>query len=167
LPIRNGCPVSMIHFIDDRRGIAIAGSAIMFTADGGKHWGRGSVRSSTNSDIPISHPVSIEFRGGEGWIGCDRGEILNTIDGGEHWQRIVQAGTIWAKAVGFGAWGTTYFIGHDIGFTLGGDGELFESRDRGRTWSKIATPERIVGLSCAQEQCWLVSTDKLYHIEGS
>lgn len=161
IPVKNGCPVSTIRFLDKLRGIAIAGGAIMFSEDGGKHWKRSVIRPSTK----IRPPVSVQFRGREGWISCDYGEILHTVDGGQLWEEIVAAGAIWSKARDFGSWGAVYFTSAEIGFTLGGDGELFMTRDHGKTWSKIATPERIVNLSCAGDQCWLIGSDKLYRID--
>ena len=164
LPVQNGCPVTMLQFGDGRRGVAIAGSAIMFTADGGKRWMKSVVLSSGKS-APISRPVSLQLRDGEGWIGCDNGEILHTTDGGEHWHEAVEPGAIWSKGGGFGTWGRVYFTGPDVGFTLGASGEPFETSNRAKTWIKIATPERIVGLSCAMNQCWFLSNDKLYGIQ--
>lgn len=161
IPVQNGCPVSTIRFLDNLRGIAIAGTAIVFSEDGGKHWKRSVIRASTK----VHPPVSVQFRGREGWIGCDHGEILHTVDGGQHWEEIVAAGAIWSKARGFGSWGAVYFMSAEAGFMLGGDGELFMTRDHAKTWSKIATPERIINLSCAGNQCWLISSDKLYRIE--
>lgn len=167
IPVRNGCPVSLIQFADERHGIATAGSAILYTADGGKHWTKTTPGGRTKSPSPISHPVSVQFRENEGWLACQGGEILKTTDRGEHWQQIVESGDLWANSNGFGTRGYAYFTAPDVGFTLGGDGELFATRDRGRTWNKIETPEPMLGLSCAKNKCRLVSSENLYEIEGN
>ena len=164
LPVSNGCPVSTITFLDRERGVAIAGSAIMFTVDQGRHWQRSIVRGLPDS-APTRPPLSLSFRDNDGWIGCDRGEILNSTDGGKTWQEIAKPGAIWARARGFGMWGPTFFKGRNTGFNLGGDGELFETRDRGKTWRKVDLPERMIGLSCSRNQCWVVSAEELYRIE--
>ncbi len=162
IPAQNGCPVSMIRFLDRIRGIAVTGTVIVFSEDGGRHWQRSEIRASSK----ISTPVSIQFRGHEGWIGCDYGEILHTADDGRHWAEVVKRGTIWSKARGFGSWGSIHFISATTAFTLGGGGELFETNDGGKTWSKVALPERIVNFSCAEDVCWLASDEKLYRLEG-
>src|SRR5579872_537522 len=162
LPVQNGCPVSMIRFLDKLRGVAIAGSAILFSEDSGRHWQRGTIHSSKK----INTVVSLQLRGRQGWIGCDGGEILHTVDGGQHWQEIVKSGAIWSKAKGFGSWGTVYFTSAQTGFTLGGAGELFGTTDRGKTWSRVELPERIVNVSCAENVCWLASEGKLYRLEA-
>ena len=151
----------MIRFLDKSRGVAIIGSDIVFSQDGGKHWQRSTIRSSTKF-LPA---VSMQFRGHAGWIGA-HGEILHTVDAGEHWEEIVAVRTIWSKELGFGPWGTVHFISEATGFTLGGDGELFETMNGGKTWTKVALPERIVSLSCAEDVCWLASNEKLYRLEA-
>jgi photosystem II stability/assembly factor-like uncharacterized protein len=164
LPFGNGCPFSTMTFLDRERGVAIAGMAIMFTTDQGRHWQRSIVRGSPGS-VPTSPPLSLSFRDNDGWIGCDHGEILNSTDGGETWQEFAKPGTIWSRARGFGMWGATFFTGRNTGFNLGGDGELFETRDRGETWRKVDVPERMTGLSCSRNRCWVVSAEELYRIE--
>ena len=75
------------------------------------------------------------------------------------------AGAIWQRSFGFGTWGRVYFTDARAGFTLGGDGELFETGDSGATWVKTSAPERIVGLACEGSSCWAVGETKLYRIE--
>lgn len=161
-PAQNGCPVSIIRFLDKLRGVAIAGTAIMFSDDEGQHWQPSAIRSSGK----IRSPVNLQFRSREGWIGCDYGEILHTVDGGRHWDEIVKPGAIWSRARGFGAWGAVHFTSAASGFTLGGGGELFETDDGGRTWTKVALSERIVNFSCAESVCLLASDEKLYRLEA-
>ena len=162
IPVQNGCPVSMIRFLDSLKGVAIAGTTIFFSEDGGKHWRQSVIRPSAK----IRTPVNLQFRGHEGWIGCDYGEILHTADDGRHWEEIVKPGGIWSKARGFGSWGAVHFINATTGFTLGGAGEVFETRDRGKTWSKIVVPEGITHMACAEDKCWLTSNDRLYQMQG-
>jgi photosystem II stability/assembly factor-like uncharacterized protein len=161
LPVQNGCPVSIISFSDKLTGIAVAGTAILFTDDGGQHWRRSEIRSSAK----ILPPVSVQFRGRDGWIGCANGEILHSEDRGRHWEQIVGPGVIWSKARGLSQWGKTAFTSKENGFQLGGDGELFGTHDRGETWNKVALPERIENFSCAENKCWAVSEDKVYRID--
>jgi photosystem II stability/assembly factor-like uncharacterized protein len=165
LGLRSGCPVSLIQFADEQRGIAVAGRSILFTTDSGDHWQRSAVET-TPKTTSLGTPVSVQMRGNEGWIGCDRGEILRSTDGGANWLQVTEAGQIWSDAVGFGQWGHVYFPQSDVGFTLGGDGELFQSRDRGRSWSRLAIPGRVVALSCIEHQCWVVSSGTLYRIDA-
>ena len=134
----------------------------MFSQDGGRHW----LRSVIQSPAQIHTPVSLELRGREGWIGCDFGEVLHTLDGGRNWKQIVRTGAVWSKAHGFGTWGAVYFTSAEVGFALGGDGELFETRDHGATWSKVAVPERIVDLSCVENFCWLTGEAGLYRLQA-
>ncbi len=161
LPVQNGCPVSMVRFTDKTHGVAVIGSEIVFSEDGGKHWSR-SVIHTTRKILPA---VSLQFRGSEGWIGS-HGEVLYTADAGQHWQEIVAARTLWSKELGFGPWGAVYFTSATTGFILGGGGEVFETSDRGKTWSKVALPDRIVNFSCADNVCWLASEQRLYRLEG-
>ena len=138
----------------------------MFTRDAGKHWRRSALQLPR---IPAQFRrlvASVQFRGDEVWIGCENGEILNSTDGGEHLTIAAAEATIWARARGFGGWGEAYFVSHAIGFTLGGDGELFETRDHARTWKKVATPERVTGLSCVEGQCWAWGDGKLFLIDN-
>jgi photosystem II stability/assembly factor-like uncharacterized protein len=165
LGLRNGCPVSLLQFADKQRGIAVAGKSILFTTDSGEHWHRSAVKAIKPA-ASLGTPVSVQMRGNEGWIGCDRGEILRSMDGGANWLQVTEAGEIWSDAVGFGQWGYVYFPEPEVGFTLGGDGELFQSRDRGRSWSLVSTPGRVVALSCVEHQCWAVGGGTLYRIDA-
>jgi photosystem II stability/assembly factor-like uncharacterized protein len=162
VPVQNGCPVSIMHFLDKQTGIATVGTAILFSDDGGRHWQESKVRAAEK----IHPPISVQFRGREGWIGCSYGEILHTVDGGKNWEQTVKSGAIWSKARGLSPWGKAQFISKEIGFDLGGDGELFGTSDQGETWNKVALPQRIQDFSCAESSCWLVSKDKLYRLDS-
>lgn len=158
LPVENGCPVSLISFADESRGVAVAGYTIMFTSDGGRHW-KQSVVADANS---LSRPASVQFNGLEVWSGCEGGEILHSTDGGSHWQIRSPRGTLWTKSVGFGLWGQLWFTAPAEAFTIGGNGALFWTTDGARTWQRVMTPERITAISCAAKQCWLMGKESLY-----
>ena len=118
LPVENGCPVSIIHFVDDNRGIVVAGKAILFTRDGGLHWTRSAAKG-------FSRPANLQFSRDEASIGCEDGEILRSPDGGEHWDVATKAGTISSGPAGFGTWGYVYFHRSD--------GRVYP-RCRGKFW---------------------------------
>lgn len=77
-------------------------------------------------------------------------------DGGEYWDQIVSAGSLWSKGRGLFFWGATYFTGPDTGFTLGGEAQVFETRDRGKTWTKLLIADRITHLWCVEGRCRLL-----------
>ncbi|MGJ5814377.1 hypothetical protein [Paludibaculum fermentans] len=171
LPIRNGCPVQILHFFDGRRGLAVVQNSILRTDDGGRHWLEAPIER-----VPVANragagwvapPINLHFLDGNdqiGWIGYENGEILKTTDGGQHWQQLVRKDEIWSRIVGFGHWGWVYFATESIGWTLGGQGTLFETRDGGTTWQKLKAPVRITYATCAQGHCWVEGQDVLFKL---
>lgn len=164
-PSEPSCPVTMLKFADARQGIAISGSYVFDTSDGGRRWNRSTIDGSNASKTP-SRPVSLSLAGKQAWIGCEGGQILTSLDLGAHWRSVASPGSDGSGAAGgFGTWGAVFFIGPRVGFTLGVSGDLFYSRDTGTTWHVIKAPERLIGLTCSDRHCWVTSAATLYSLE--
>jgi len=161
LPLRNGCPVTLIQVSEGLRAVAVAGNSIIFSRDAGQHWQVSAVQS-----VARVEPISLQLLGDLGWIANKDGRILETADCGEHWREIPGTADLRVRPAGFGNWGEVYFTSPDVGFTLRGEGLLFESRDRGRTWLKVAVPRDATYLTCGTGRCWLMGYETLYRVEG-
>jgi photosystem II stability/assembly factor-like uncharacterized protein len=121
-------------------------SRVYRTGDGGQTWTKTFTNpdplafydcmafSDTRHGLAVSDPVDGKFR------------IIATRDGGRSWTARSTAGMPEALAgeAGFAASGTclTSVGKHDYWFGTGGgaQGRVFHSRDRGRTWTVVATP---------------------------
>ncbi len=172
LPRETGCSLNFVRFIGSQQGVAVSQKSFFYTEDGGVTWLASSVETSEAVDswhkAEVSEPAALTLLEGNSqiaWVSYPEGAVLRTVDGGRHWKQIVRIGGIWSRSYGVGQWGAIYFATESIGWALGGNGEVYETRNGGLGWSKLAVPERVIGLSGAQGLCWLAGVSKLYRID--
>lgn len=172
LPSQNGCPVTIIRFVNAQRGVAVSQNSIYYTDDAGSTWRKSQVKTLEAVEswhkAPVTGPSTLSFLEGSdrvAWLSYPEGAILKTVDGGEHWNQVVRIGDLGERAFGLGDWGALYFATEKVGWILEGDGEVFETRDGGSTWSKLDVPAHLQDLSGAGGACWVSGEDKLYRIE--
>lgn len=152
----------MIQFSDKENGVAVAGSVVAFTHDGGKHW-QTSVVDSVTAITPV---VSLQLRGLQAWTGGKDGEILHSVDGGKRWKETAGSRDLWSTAGSFGGgWGSVFFTSSMVGYTLRGTGLLYETHDGGIGWSRATIPNDATDLTCSPDQCWLLSKNRIYRID--
>jgi photosystem II stability/assembly factor-like uncharacterized protein len=171
LPVETGCPVAFLRFLDNSRGIAVAGTRVFYTQDSGSRWVESQVVTLSGKQswhartLPFGNLFFLEGSDQIAWLSNPGGDLLKTNDGGRHWRQVLERNHSWPEGLGFGAWGALYFVTENRGWTLGGDGEVFETRDGGARWISLKAPVRISGLTGAQGMCWVSGEGQLYRIE--
>lgn len=109
-----------------------SGTFLLHTADGGAHW-------AEVYPMVRPHPVGgLSFLNanvgyGLGVVG-DANVVVKTTDGGQSWGPV---GSLPVKTTGQQVMGDMvpiYFVSESRGYALGSDGNVYETRDGGRTW---------------------------------
>lgn len=106
----------------------------------------------TNAPTATSRTDDIWFFDAErGWAVNSNGHVLQTLDGGDSWQRRFSAQGVYLRCVGFAS-DTVGWVG-----TLAAPSRLFQTRDGGATWARVENlpaeaPPAICGLSVVDEQ---------------
>ena len=133
-----------VFFLDQNRGWA-AGSkgALLATEDGGKTW---KAKPRPSEDILRDIYFSDELNG---WVVCERNVyelktkedprtyLMNTTDGGEHWNRVNIAGAdVDSRVV------RAVFSPSGRGWAFGEHGAIFASDDSGANWNRLRAPTR-------------------------
>lgn len=119
--------ISQLRFINRRNGIGLAGTDIIYTANGGFSWNSERIDS-------IDSPLS-QFAFGDhffGWAVGANGEIKQTIDGGRRWYRITRGLT--------GEFFSLSFTDSRTGWAVGDAGKIVKTTNGGTQWSVSTTP---------------------------
>lgn len=148
-----------VFFVDQNRGWAVGSrGALLSTGDGGKSWQSGA--RPTEDVIRDIH----FYDATNGWIVCERNVyelksndeprsyLMKTVDGGEHWQRVVVRGAD-ARIM------RAVFSGEGRGWAFGEGGTIFTTHDAGSSWTRLPAPTRylLLGGSFIDENSgWLV-----------
>lgn len=156
LPIENGCPLHLLEFPNAPYGVAVSGSAVFFTENGGSLWRRSTLRAVGR--LPEGLPSRLRFLDADpsyGWLSYADGFVFSTSDGGKTWLPMAAPGSALGRGELFGPWGELELLGKAAGFVIGDHGVLFYTRDAGRTWSKVNLPEPVDSVTCSYQTCWV------------
>jgi photosystem II stability/assembly factor-like uncharacterized protein len=133
-----------VFFLDQNRGWAVGSKgALLATEDGGRSW---KAKPRPSDDVLRDIYFSDERNG---WLVCERNVyelktkedprtyLMNTKDGGEHWNRVSIDGVdVDARLV------RAVFRPRGRGWVFGEHGAIFKSRDWGENWIKLQSPTR-------------------------
>jgi photosystem II stability/assembly factor-like uncharacterized protein len=133
-----------VFFLDQNRGWAVGSKgALLATEDGGRSW---KAKPRPSADILRDIYFSDEHNG---WLVCERNVyelktkedprtyLMNTTDGGEHWNRVNIGGAdVDARLV------RAVFSPSGRGWAFGEHGAVFTSHDSGANWTKLQAPTR-------------------------
>src|ERR1039458_9754227 len=128
---RGGCMVDQntAWFVGDYQ-------SLIKSTDGGMTW-----VTKFQSDTSIYHANDIYFvNSTTGFVGCSRGQILKTTDGGESWSKLTIPGTVDSIV-------KVHFFDANLGFALADSGTssssnksiIYKTTDGGTTWTITAT----------------------------
>lgn len=128
--------VNEIYFRNDDNGYVLAGHRIYLTKDAGKTWRENTVINKNDYRNLTPEFLSIRFSDKKrGWIvgslSNQREEVvdslvLQTVDGGETWSRIIVPSKQELYHLDF--------TSNDIGWIVGNKGLIINTRDGGQTW---------------------------------
>lgn len=130
--IANRYPLNAVDFADAERGLAVGNcGTIMSTANGGDSWQQ-RLRGSCTLTFDITATDARHL-----WASQSDGEVLRTVDGGRHWERVI---TSVANLSG-SYLGAVDFVDNRNGWVVSsagtiGDQFVFHTADGGRTWSQ-------------------------------
>jgi photosystem II stability/assembly factor-like uncharacterized protein len=133
-----------VFFLDQNRGWAVGSKgAFLVTEDGGSSW---KAKPRPSEDVLRDIYFSDELNG---WIVCERNVyelktkedprtyLMNTTDGGEHWNRVNVGGAdVDARVV------RAVFSPSGRGWAFGEHGAIFTSHDSGLNWTRLPAPTR-------------------------
>lgn len=110
-------------FTDAQHGWVFGESGVVFaTRDGGAHWLR---QSSQTQHLLLGGAFS---RDGRGLLVGAAATIMQTSDGGSSWQTGIVRDAENAR------FNSASFVGSSAGWAVGNAGQIFVTRDAGRTW---------------------------------
>jgi photosystem II stability/assembly factor-like uncharacterized protein len=107
-------------------------------------------------------PLAIDFiDDSQGWLSFTNGYIAKTTDGGRTWCDLSSLKTSGSKS---DERLLLHFINALDGLAVGGDGGLYETADGGTSWRKIETNLVIADIYRGNDDIWVASNEKLFHI---
>jgi photosystem II stability/assembly factor-like uncharacterized protein len=110
-------------FIDSQRGWVFGESGVVFaTQDGGAHWMR---QSSPTKHLLLGGAFVAD---GHGLLVGAAATIVQTSDSGASWQNGIVRDAENAR------FNSASFVGASFGWAVGNGGQIFATRDAGRTW---------------------------------
>lgn len=131
-----------IHFFDSLKAIGTSERKYLVTTDGGYSWETNYASITENTLYEVDFIDSCY-----GWAVGTGGEIINTIDGGNSWQKQNSSTTNWLRQVEF--WNK------DIGWIVGFGGIVLRTTNGGLFWDK-----RIVSSDYYLEESSFINTQK-------
>lgn len=137
-PLNTAENINEIYFRNDENGYLLAGSKIYITKDGGKNWRENIVINRSEFRGLIPEFLSVRFSDKKrGWIvgSLDNKDgnvvdslILQTVDSGETWTRVVIPYKQELYHVDF--------VSDSRGWIVGDKGLILKTEDGGNNWSK-------------------------------
>ena len=106
-----------------------------------------------------------------GWLTYRDGDVFQSVDGGRHWARQVEAGRLW-NPFGFGFPGRIAYADARNGVLLGGPtggkrsgSKLFSTLDGGKTWEEVAeSADSFLDVWCQTGRCWVLGAERLFRL---
>jgi photosystem II stability/assembly factor-like uncharacterized protein len=165
LPSLGGCPVEALSFRSEQLGVAVSGSHLYYTSNGGDEWALAAYSEACSPALELGEQdqqVSFFFYDDKiGWLGSFYGFLLKTVDGGRTWCGL---GRPEKGFRGLGHFGALFFDTPQHGYMLGTEMNIYETADGGVSWSKVPGPEHIYEFAC-KDGCWAISNNSLYRLE--
>ena len=134
-----------VKFFDENHGAAIGEADVHYTSDGGKRWKPPSfkkkcVRKQYLSDYYDARPLDVEMLNSkEWWIGFNDGRIVKSVDGGQSWCDLLEAGKIAFEDSGREGFIKLHFVNPQQGWGLGVDRFVYETEDGGKSWNRLTS----------------------------
>jgi len=125
-----------ITFVNDSVGYAVGeGATVMKTIDGGENW----IYQNTSAISTAFQLRAVAFADENvGFVGSANGPgfayLLYTSDGGENWESMSEAGTVYGRA-------KIQVVDDSTVYSLGHEQHFFASYDLGQNWQEIPLPE--------------------------
>jgi photosystem II stability/assembly factor-like uncharacterized protein len=151
--------INKILFYNDQMGwAATSAGEVLSTFDGGKTWRKIQATSRSIHDI--------DFMNRNGYIVGERGLIMKSTNGGATWQDMSL--NIKYDVIGVGILDDTTIITcvNDLNSMSKARGDVFESRDGGKTWKKHAwrLGNGYTDLAvCPPRKVYLLASKKAFH----
>jgi photosystem II stability/assembly factor-like uncharacterized protein len=151
--------INQIYFFNDQLGwAATSDGEVLSTYDGGKTWRLSQVSKRNIRDIHFQNRV--------GYITGNRGLLMKTTNGGATWQDISMNIKYNFTGLGIVDDSTAIICGTDQNSMSKTKGEIFESRDYGKTWKKHdwRLGNGFVDLAvCPPRRVYLLAIKKVFH----
>ncbi len=137
--------VNEIYFRNDDNGYLLVGRRIFISNDGGKSWRENRIVSGNDFKNLTPEFLSVRFSGKKkGWIVGSLSNkadevvdslVLQTLDSGETWTRIIVPTKKEIYHVDF--------VNDENGWLVGDEGIILRTQDTGQTWSKQASNSKV------------------------
>lgn len=160
---------NIVYFWDANEGIAagdpVNGVFEMYkTMNGGNSWTKLASAPASEGDYGYTHVRFV--RGNSIWMGTDTGRLLYSPDRGATWQSFQSPATDFGGITVEGSSATLAFKDDNNGLIITNDNDilgLWETSDKGATWTEIATP---VGSYYGGDVKYVPGTDNTYVTTG-
>jgi photosystem II stability/assembly factor-like uncharacterized protein len=157
-----------ISMTNEQRGIVLGSTGGYFTVDAGKRW-QAFTFSKACAARDYGDGYEARFLGfynrglDAAWLTFDDGRIAKTINGGQTWCDILGP-----KSLKFESndnyFKVIHFTDSSHGWGLGGNGFLYETKDDGKSWSKM-TSGRFDDMYFLDDKTgWLISKAGIFRI---
>lgn len=160
-----------LRFFEANRGIALDEGTLWVTLDGGAHWKQprlsmNCVNQKYLSDYYEGGPVSLGIIDKSVLlVAYSDGRIIKSKDGGRAWCDFVEPGQIGFEEVGYRYMKEMDFEDISHGWGLGWDRFLYETKDGGRSWSRVTSELRFDGMSLnGRGEGLLISEKGIYRL---
>jgi len=159
-----------LNFADDKRGVALGGSDIFFTKNGGKQWSPAVLKPEcVDPDFikfPDSRPRAVAFAEPSlAWVSYDNGRVLKSTDGAENWCDLLRPEEVWHRGEHDAYFQKLYFNSPTRGWGLKANGTLHKTEDGGRTWTPLdLSGAKVWEIQFFKDHALLVTRDKLLRI---
>jgi photosystem II stability/assembly factor-like uncharacterized protein len=159
--------VQSLHFIDSKYIASLTDGDIYYSENAGVIWKpvrypARCVKREYRSDYYEGKPVGFYSLNAQNiWITFDDGRIVKSIDGGESWCDILNAGVL--KFEGSrDCFMKLHFIDTQNGWGLGGDLLLYQTFDGGKQWKPIPSNITIYDVAFTHDYGIILAKEGLY-----
>jgi photosystem II stability/assembly factor-like uncharacterized protein len=160
-----------IQFLNEKQGMALGERLAYLTEDGGTNWkpisfNKSCVRKEYLNEDYEASPDNVEMLDSKlFWISYSDGRIVKSEDGGRHWCDMVQPGQIAFESKGHKLLASMHFDSAEHGWGLGSDRHLYETRDGGKTWTRVSGDLSFNGMTfLGTGRGFLISDKSVYTI---
>ena len=159
IDVATAADINKIFFYNDQMGWAVtSGGEVLSTFDAGKNWRIIEVSKRNIRDI--------QFLNRDGYLIGDRGLLMKSTNGGGSWQDISLNMKYNLTGVGILDDSTIIICGNDQNSISKTKGEVFESRDFGKTWKKhewrLGNGYTDIAV-CPPRKVYLLASKKVFH----